>query len=129
MEPPLGRRGLHSFGNFTFHDRTTTQVDNSQQIGLKYIGLFDNHPNDILGFAVNRVHVNDRYRDYVNSTRVGTSKTPLNESAEYNLELNYSYYPAKWLMLRPLVQYVVHPGATNKVDNALVIGLGSKVIF
>lgn len=124
-----GRRGLHSFGNFTFHDRTTTQVDNSQQIGLKYIGLFDNHPNDILGFAVNRVHVNDRYRDYVNSTRVGTSKTPLNESAEYNLELNYSYYPAKWLMLRPLVQYVVHPGATNKVDNALVIGLGSKVIF
>ncbi len=115
-----GRRGLHSFGNFTFHDRTTTQVDNSQQLGLKYIGLFDSHPNDIIGFAVNRVHVNNRYRDI---------KPLLNENAEYNMELNYSYYPAKWLMLRPLLQYVIHPGATNKVDNALVIGLGSKIIF
>lgn len=115
-----GRRGLHSFGNFTFHDRITTAVDNSQQLGLKYIGLFEAHPNDILGLAVNRVHINDRYRD---------TKAVLNQDAEYNIELNYSYYPAKWFMLRPLMQYVVNPGATDKVDNALVIGLGSKVIF
>ncbi|OTG83943.1 carbohydrate porin [Acinetobacter sp. ANC 4648] len=115
-----GRRGLHSFGNFTFHDRTTTAVDQSQQLGLKYIGLFDAQPNDILGLAVNRVHLNDRYR---------ATKAILNKSAEYNIELNYSYYPAKWLMLRPLVQYVMHPGATDKVDNALVIGFGSKIIF
>lgn len=116
-----GRRGLHSFGNFTFHDQTTTQVDNSQQLGLKYIGLFDGHPNDILGFAVNRVHVNERYR--------APKAAVLNQSAEYNMELNYSYYPTPWLMLRPLVQYVVHPGATNKVDDAFVVGFGSKVIF
>lgn len=115
-----GRRGLHSFGNFTFHDRTTTQVDNSQQIGLKYIGAFEGHPNDILGLGVNRVHVNDRFR---------ATKEILNEEAEYNIELNYSYYPLKSFMLRPLLQYVVNPGATNKVDDAFVIGLSSKVIF
>lgn len=115
-----GRRGLHSFGNFTFHDRTTTQVDNSQQIGLKYIGAFDGHPNDIIGLGVNRVHVNDRFR---------ATKDILNEEAEYNIELNYSYYPLKSFMLRPLLQYVVNPGATNKVDDAFVVGLSSKVIF
>ena len=131
----VGRQGLHSFGNFTFHDRTTTAVSDSQQLGLKYYGLFEGHPNDILGFAVNRVQINDRYRDFVNTTRTNpanvqqNNKALLNKDAEYNLEFNYSYYPAKWLMLRPLLQYVVYPGATNQVDNALVVGLGSKFIF
>ncbi|MFW1849625.1 carbohydrate porin [Acinetobacter guillouiae] len=124
-----GKRGLHSFGNFTIHDRTTTAVNDSQQLGLKYYGLFDGQPNDILGLAVNRVHLNDRYTNYVNGARLGTNLRQLNEDAEYNVELNYSYYPAKWFMLRPLVQYVVHPGATNQVDNAFVVGLGSKIIF
>ena len=75
------------------------------------------------------MHINDRYRDYTNVKHQQNNTTLLNKDAEYNLELNYSYYPAKWLMLRPLLQYVVYPGATNQVDNALVIGLGSKFIF
>ncbi|NNG81913.1 carbohydrate porin [Acinetobacter sp. ANC 5378] len=113
-----GKQGLHSFANFTWHDRTTNKVDNSQQIGVKYIGLLDSQPNDILGLGVNRVHVNDRINN-----------AAFNASAEYNVELNYSYYPTKWLMLRPNIQYVINPGATNNVDDALVLGLSSKVLF
>ncbi|MEJ2900034.1 carbohydrate porin [Acinetobacter sp. NS-4] len=113
-----GKQGLHSFANFTWHDRTTNKVDNSQQLGVKYIGLFDSQPNDILGLAVNRVHVNDRVTNPV-----------FDASAEYNVELNYSYYPTKWLMIRPNLQYVINPGSTNNVDNAFVLGLGSKIIF
>ncbi|WP_180177851.1 carbohydrate porin [Acinetobacter sp. YH01005] len=115
-----GRQGLHSFANFTWHDRDTNKVDNSQQIGLKYIGLVDSQPNDILGLAVNRVHVNDRFAD---------SRPVYDASAEYNIELNYSYNPTKWLMLRPNLQYVINPGSTNRVDDAFLIGLSSKVIF
>lgn len=113
-----GRQGLHSFANFTWHDRDTNKVDNSQQIGVKYIGLVDSLPNDILGLAVNRVHVNDRLDQDI-----------FDASAEYNIELNYSYNPTKWLMLRPNLQYVVNPGATNNVDNALLLGLTSRIIF
>lgn len=113
-----GKQGLHSFANFTWHDHTTNKVDNSQQLGVKYIGLFDSQPNDILGLAVNRVHVNDRVTNPV-----------FDASAEYNVELNYSYYPTKWLMIRPNLQYVINPGSTNNVDNAFVLGLGSKIIF
>ncbi len=47
-----GRQGLHSFANFTWHDRITNKVDNSQQVGLKYIGVFGQHPTDILGLGV-----------------------------------------------------------------------------
>ena len=114
----VGKQGLHSFANFTWHDRVTNKVDNSQQFGLKYVGLSNALPDDYVGLAVNRVHVNNRIIN------------PLfNASAEYNVELNYSFNPAKWLMLRPNLQYVINPGSTNNVDDAFVIGLSSKVIF
>lgn len=113
-----GKRGLHSFANFTWHDRVTTKVDNSQQLGLKYIGLADRSPNDMVGLGVNRVHVNDRL-----------SAEKFDASAEYNVELNYSHNPTKWLMIRPSLQYVINPGSTNRVDDAFLIGLSSKVIF
>lgn len=118
-----GRQGLHSFANFTWHDRDTNKVDNSQQLGLKYIGLMDSQPNDILGLAVNRVHVNDRFADG------SLAKVDYDASAEYNIELNYSYNATKWLMLRPNLQYVINPGSSNQVDNALVLGLTTRVIF
>lgn len=65
-------------------------MDHSQQFGLKYIGLLHTQPSGILGFGVNRVHVNNR-----------VNNTVFNASAEYNVELNYSYNPIQWLMLRP----------------------------
>ena len=113
-----GRRGLHSFANFTWHDRITTKVDNSQQLGLKYIGLVDRLPNDMIGLGVNRVHVNNRL-----------SSAQFDASAEYNVELNYSHHATPWLMLRPSLQYVVNPGSTNRVDDAFVMGFSSKLVF
>ena len=113
-------QGLYAFMNFSFHDQTTNKVENMQQMGLRYVGLLNHHPNDIVGFAVNRVDVSDRYSQI---------HQVINKEAEYNIELNYSYFPMKWLMLRPNIQYVINPGATNYVDNALVLGLSSKIIF
>ncbi|SPL70249.1 carbohydrate porin [Acinetobacter stercoris] len=115
-----GKRGLHSFGNFTFHDDITNKITDTQQLGLKYIGLFDSQPNDTLGLGMNRVGVNDRYRDV---------RPVLNESAEYNIELNYTYNATKWLSFRPNIQYVINPGATSRVDDGLVLGLGTKLVF
>ena len=115
-----GRQGLHSFANFTWHDRITNKVDNSQQVGLKYIGVFEQHPTDIVGLGVNRVHLNERFT---------AGKAQYDASAEYNIELNYSYNATPWLMLRPNIQYVVNSGSSHVVDNALVLGLGSRIIF
>lgn len=116
----VGKQGLHSFANFTFHSRTTNKVDQSQQIGLKYYGVITSRTEDNLGFALNRIHINNRFAD---------DKKQFNADAEYNIELNYSYYPTKWLMLRPSLQYIVHPGATHDVNNAWVLALGTKLNF
>ena len=116
----VGKQGLHSFANFTFHSRTTNKVDQSQQIGLKYYGVISSRAEDNLGFALNRIHINERFTE---------DKKQFNADAEYNIELNYSYYPTKWLMLRPSLQYIVHPGATHDVNNAWVLALGTKLNF
>ena len=116
----VGKQGLHSFANFTFHSRTTNKVDQSQQIGLKYYGVISSRAEDNLGFALNRIHINDRFAE---------DKKQFNADAEYNIELNYSYYPTKWLMLRPSLQYIAHPGATHDVNNAWVLALGTKLNF
>lgn len=116
----VGKQGLHSFANFTFHSRTTNKVDQTQQIGLKYYGVISSRAEDNLGFALNRIHINDRFAE---------DKKQFNADAEYNIELNYSYYPTKWLMLRPSLQYIVHPGATHDVNNAWVLALGTKLNF
>lgn len=114
------KQGLHGFMNLSFHDDSTNKIDHMQQVGLKYIGPFEHRENDILGFGLNRIHVSDRYRE---------KYTRLNQDSEYNLELNYSYYPTKWAMLRPNIQYVIHPGATSHVNNALVLGLTTRLTF
>lgn len=95
-------------------------MDQSQQIGLKYYGVISSRAEDNLGFALNRIHINDRFAE---------DKKQFNADAEYNIELNYSYYPTKWLMLRPSLQYIVHPGATHDVNNAWVLALGTKLNF
>ncbi|WP_287690967.1 carbohydrate porin [Acinetobacter sp.] len=48
---------------------------------------------------------------------------------ELDLKLNYSYCWSPSVMLRPNLQYVIHPGATNQVKNALVGGLTVKLDF
>ena len=89
-------------------------------MGLKYIGVFEQHPTDIVGLGVNRVHLNERFT---------AGKAQYDASAEYNIELNYSYNTTKWLMLRPNLQYVINPGSSNNVDDALVLGLTTRIIF
>lgn len=79
--------------------------------GLKYSGCFHFYPNAISGVAINRVHVNDRVTSPV-----------FNASAEYNVELNDNPNPNQWLMIRPNLQDVIHPGLTHNVNHAFVLG-------
>lgn len=120
-----GKQGLHGFANFTWHDRITTKVDNSQQFGFKYYGLFDSRPQDFLGFGFDRIHLNRRFVD----AKKAVGNHSFDAGAEYDVELNYNYFPTKWLLLRPNLQYIANPGGTRKVDDAWVLGLSTKLIF
>ena len=44
------------------------------------------------------------------------------QSDEWNAELYYGIHMTPWLTLRPNLQYLVHPGANDAVDDAWVVG-------
>ena len=51
------------------------------------------------------------------------------QTCETVLEVNYGAKIAPWLTLRPNLQYIIRPGATGAVRNALVLGLYTQVTF
>ncbi len=129
-------RGLSLFANATVHDKATNVVDNYQQVGMVYKGLFDGRPKDDIGFGVARIHVNDDLKkraellnaasgidDYDNPGFVPLQRT------EYNAELYYGFHVTTWLTVRPNLQYIKSPGAVDEVDNALVAGVKVQSSF
>ena len=44
------------------------------------------------------------------------------QTYELVLELTYIFQATRWLQVKPDVQYVIKPGGTGKIPNALVIG-------
>ena len=120
-----GERGLEMFENFTWHDQDTNKIDNTQQMGFEYVGLSAAHPHDILGLAFNRVHLNPHFVH----TQESHGKHQFDARAEYNVELNYNYNLTPWLLVRPDLQYIIHPGSSHNVNNAFVVGVTTRVIF
>ena len=129
-------RGLNIAANATFHDKETNLVDNYQSLMLVYKGPFDARPKDDVGIGAARLHVNDDVKknaELLNASN-GVSDydnalfSPIRET-EYNFEINYGFHVTNWLTVRPNLQYVVHPGGVDKVDNALVAGLKIQSVF
>jgi porin len=117
-------RGLSLFANLVQADRDTAFVDQLITVGLFYTGPFDARPQDDLGFAVGRTHVNHKVAD-AESAQAGVSV----QHSEYPIEVYYSFNLTRWLTLRPNLQYIVHPGGTGDNTDVVVAGLKATVKF
>jgi porin len=129
-------RGLNIAANATFHDKDTNVVDNYQQLMLTYKGPFNARPKDDMGIGIARIHVNEdaqRNAKLINTVNGiddydNPSFRPIQDT-EYNAEINYGFHVTNWLTVRPNLQYIVHPGGVNQVDDALVAGLKIQSAF
>jgi len=75
--------------------------------GFVYTGLYPNRNGDktAFGFAYGTVSDDIKDKDY-----------------ELMLELTYIIQATPWLQIQPDVQWIVHPGGSSDIPNALVIG-------
>jgi porin len=122
-------RGLTVFGNFVQADRDTAVIDQLITVGLFYTGPFDARPQDDLGFAVGRTRVNSRVADGQRlQNGIGLGPVAV-QTSEYPVELYYSIHATPWLMMRPNLQYIHHPGGTGERENAVVLGLKVSLAF
>ncbi|PNY72322.1 hypothetical protein C1751_23125 [Pseudomonas fluorescens] len=111
-------------------------MDSYQGVGAVFKGPFDARPKDDIGVGISRLHVNTDVKDrarQLNQLNGATDYddptfTPV-QSTEYNSEIYYGIHVTDWLTVRPNVQYIVHPGDTDHVDNALVAGIKLQTKF
>jgi porin len=48
---------------------------------------------------------------------------------ETTIEFVYRYKSAKWLSIQPHAQYVIQPGGTKDIANALILGVRINIAF
>ncbi|MDF3864918.1 carbohydrate porin [Pseudomonas denitrificans (nom. rej.)] len=123
-------RGLNVFTNLTFNDPESSRVKSLVQVGLIYRGPFASRPNDTVGLGASRLMLNDRVSRNAELVNAENGVTGVNDALyvpvqkrEYSYEINYGYQAAKWLMVRPNLQYVKYPGGLTQTDSAVVGGL------
>jgi porin len=123
------KRGLSLFANFVLADRNTATIDQLITLGLFYTGPFDVRPQDDLGFAVGRTHVNSNVaqgQELQNSAGLGPVAV---QSSEYPVEFYYSINATNWITLRPNIQYIYRPGGISENTNVVVLGLKMAIKF
>jgi len=126
---PDSQQGLSVFLNATFADRRTTILDNQIAAGLLYIGPLASRPADELGFSLGRTHVNSRVAD-VEIQQNAAGLVPVGvQGSEYAGELFYNLHAARWLNLRPNIQYVRQPGGVAQNIDDVILGLRLSISF
>ncbi|OQY44977.1 MAG: hypothetical protein B6240_09545 [Desulfobacteraceae bacterium 4572_87] len=88
----------------------------SERKGLVYEGLIPGRDWDIAAFGVIYGGFSDDLERYQEDANVGVQRY------ELVLELNYNMEIARWFHFIPDIQYVINPGGTGDISDALVLG-------
>src|SRR6185503_14022804 len=116
------RRSLTSFVSLVVApDSSVNTMPVFANGGLVYRGLFPSRPNDTAAFGVAYgAFSSERARSQRDARSAGS--TVGIQKYEVALELTYLVQATKWLQVQPDVQYIINPGGTGKIPNALVLG-------
>jgi porin len=82
--------------------------------GLSYQGIIPRRDNDIASAAV----IYGSFSRYIPRT-----------TAETVIEMNYQITVNGWLSITPDLQYVIRPGGSSAIKNALVLGTQVAIVF
>ena len=122
-ETPGSAQGLDGFFRVGVADKEAGWFKRNISFGLTYTGLFPNRERDVLGLAVSSGWAGDSIRNLNRS-----NGTPI-EDEEIVFELTYILAPRPWLILQPDIQWFIHPGLSQIVDDTLYLGMRVEMIF
>jgi len=137
-QPVPGKpQGLYLFGEGMIGASGGKQVSNFQvEAGAIWQGIFPNRPNDNLGVAINDVHYNNRYLNYLYNgvgnlnSRVAQGGTQFPDNNLMMMEIHYAVQVNPWMNVMPNFQYIIHPDGqafakypVANLPNAAVFGV------
>lgn len=110
-------RGLTMFFQFSDSEEDQNELKGYWGLGFRWLGLFEDRPDDVFGFAINTARFSRGYKE----------SEELRHGQEVAYELHYKMQLTDNVAVQPVFQYVVHPGGQFK--NAFVPGLMFQMIF
>ncbi len=116
-------QGLGWFGRIAFSPQDRNDLGFYFDTGLSYQGLIPTRDDDTIGLAF-------AYAQLTN----GAAQSAFNDGsrgvgAEMVLEATYQAQINKWLVVQPDVQFIINPGGSESIGNALVVGGRLTVTF
>ena len=127
---PGSNRGLAMFGSVMFAaDPNVAQLPFFFTAGVAARGISESRPKDWCGLGVVYGHFSNELHD---AERDAQQLNPAVRVQEYEMaiELFYRFYFARHaVFFQPDLQYIVHPGGTDKIDNAVVLGCRIGINF
>ncbi|MGC3988162.1 MAG: carbohydrate porin [Chthoniobacteraceae bacterium] len=124
QETPGSDQGLTVFSTFTYAPQEKIALVPLQVSGgALYRGLIPGRDNDMTIFGVTYGKLSGDYAREVVAT--GASKP----HEEVVLEGGYRIQPTKWCYLQPDVQWIINPGGSGAIPNALVVGAQFGLAF
>ncbi|MBN8766648.1 MAG: carbohydrate porin [Thiobacillus sp.] len=128
-EGPDTKRGLTLGAMAGVGDAATARFRYFWVIGGHYQGTFAGRDNDVISFMVASGRTNSRVTQYQRDLDSVVPGSVGIQSYESVAEIDYGAKLTPWLTLRPNLQYVIRPGGTGAIPDALVIGLYTQVTF
>jgi porin len=126
---PESRRGLIPFLSLLFAPNTSINtMPFFVNGGLVYRGPFASRPHDRAAFGVVYGEFSNELARSQRAARRAGSAVGI-QSYELVLELTYRYQLTGWLRMQPNVQYIINPGATGSIPDALVVGFQLSANF
>lgn len=111
---PHNHQGLTLWGSVGLHpDEEIAAFPYFISWGMNYTGLFPGRDDDVTWFG-NYYSVNSKYNG---------------GGVEAQLEASHIFHIVPWLQIGPTLQYINRPGGTGSIDNALILGFQSMVLF
>jgi porin len=92
-------------------------------IGAVYQGPIPGRPQDFAAFGLALLAAGDDFQDFQQAT------APPAQDYEMVIELNYRINFTRYFYVQPGMQYVIQPGGTGTIPDALVLGGQVAVVF
>jgi porin len=126
--------GLSVFANFVQGDRRITELEQIAEVGLFWTGVTSWRPQDDLGVAIGRVHVNGLVAQgeaLYNSQVALPARLPPQpqQRNEYPMEVHYSANVTPAIVVRLNIQFIHAPGGVGERADVLVFGVHLGIQF
>lgn len=116
-------QGLGWFGRVAFTPSDRNFINFYFDTGLSYKGLIPTRDNDTVGIGFGYAQLSDGARNSLQDE----GAAPI--GAEMVIEFTYQAAITPWLVVQPDLQYIINPGGTTDLNNALVIGGRASITF